>query len=351
MSAVHTENPSRVNSEPSPPRAIDAPSRRPSRLGLLEAYALVGLLVAVGLFFSFYGPTSSTFPTSGNLQVLFGGQAVLAIVALAVLVPLICGEFDLSVGAVAGLCSVFCASALSSGVAVPLAVALAIALGMTIGIVNALLITKARVNSFIATLGVAAIVDGVVTQKTGGLALVSNIPASVTSFGSGNWLGIPRPAYVLAVVAIVVYYVLAHTPFGRYVQALGSNREAARLVGLRNDLLLGLTFVAAGTLAGAAGALQVARAGGADPRVGATFLLPAFAAAFLSAAAIKPGKYNVVGTLVAVLFLAALNSGLNLAGAEPYVSQYVNGAALLVGVGLAAYLGRKRLAQVTARRR
>lgn len=351
MTAVETEDSAPVTTQSPPiPAITEESSRRPSALGVLEAYALVVLLVGVGVFFSLYGPTSSTFPTSGNLQVLFGGQAVLAIVALAVLVPLICGEFDLSVGAVAGLCSVVCASALSSGVAVPLAVLLAIGLGMAFGIVNALLITRVKINSFIATLGVAAIVDGIVTQKTGGLAVVSNIPAIVTSFGSGNWLGIPRPAYVLAAVAVAVYYVLAHTPYGRYIQALGSNREAARLVGLRTDLLLGLTFVAAGTLAGTAGALQVARAGGADPRVGATFLLPAFAAAFLSAAAIKPGKYNVGGTLVAVLFLAALNSGLNLTGTEPYVSQYVNGAALLIGVGLAAYLGRKRLRQATARR-
>ena len=86
----------------------------------------------------------------------------------------------------------------------------------------------------------------------------------------------------------------------------------------------------------------MARAGGADPRVGESFTLPALAAAFLSAAAIKPGHYNVGGVLVAIFFLAALNSGLNLAGAANYVSNYVNGAALIVGVGLAGFMGRRR---------
>ena len=95
-------------------------------------------------------------------------------------------------------------------------------------------------------------------------------------------------------------------------------------------------------LAGGAGALQVARAGGADPRVGEQFTLPALAAAFLSAAAIQPGRYNVWGTIVAIFFLAALNAGLNLAGSQDYVTNFVNGAALIIGVGLAAYLGRRR---------
>jgi ribose transport system permease protein len=86
----------------------------------------------------------------------------------------------------------------------------------------------------------------------------------------------------------------------------------------------------------------VARAGGADPAVGDGFTLPALAAAFLSAAAVKPGRYNVGGALVAIFFLAVLNNGLNLAGAQPYVASYVNGVALVAGVGLAAYLQRRR---------
>jgi ribose transport system permease protein len=142
-------------------------------------------------------------------------------------------------------------------------------------------------------------------------------------------------------VAIFVYYLLGHTPYGRYLYAFGSNRGAARLVGIRTKLTLGMTFVIAGVLSGLAGILQVSRAGSADPKLGETFTLPALAAAFLSAAAIKPGRYNVWGTLVAIFFLAVLNNGLNLAGSPQYVANYVNGAALIVGVGLAVKLGRR----------
>jgi ribose transport system permease protein len=323
--------------------------RRPARknlLGYLEAYAMLGLLVLVAVFFSLYSKTSETFPTTANLNVLVGNQAVIAIVALAALLPLTCNEWDLSVGATAGLSAVFSASAMSSGSPVVVAILIGVGLGASIGLLNAIIVTRARVNAVIATLGMATIVDGVVNQKTNGIALVSNIPTSVVNFGSDDWLGIPKPAYALAVVAVCVYYTLDHTPAGRYLYALGSNAGAAKLVGLRTKLLLASTFVAAGALAGAAGVLEVTRAGGAAPTVGDGFTLPALAAAFLSAAAIKPGRYNVGGTLVAIFFLATINSGLNLAGAAPYVSSYVNGFALIVGVALAAYLGRKRLGAV-----
>jgi ribose transport system permease protein len=213
-----------------------------------------------------------------------------------------------------------------------------------VGIVNGLIVTRARVSAVITTLGTATILQGALSQKTGGEGIVG-VPDSITNFGSTTWLGVPKAAYVLAFVALLTYYLLAYTPAGRYLYAVGSNAAGARLVGLRTRLLLCVAFVAAGGLAGAAGVLQVARAGGADPQVGAGFTLPALAAAFLSAASIKPGRYNVGGTLVAIFFLAALNSGLNLAGAAPYVSNYVNGVALIIGVGLAAYLGRLRAGQ------
>jgi ribose transport system permease protein len=323
-------------------KALSSQQRKSRILGWLERYALVAVLILIFAFFSFYGPTSSTFPTTANLKVVLGGQAVLAIVALGALIPLVCKEWDLSVGASAGLSAVVAAKLMSDGT--PLAVALiaGVLLGLTVGTANALIITRLGTNAVITTLGTAAIVAGVVNQITGGTAQVSNIPRSLVHFGSGDAvLGIPNTTLVLIVVACAVYFMLVHTPFGRYIYALGSNPNAARLVGLRTRLTLALTFVLAGGLAGIAGVLQVARAGGADPSLGNELTLPALAAAFLSAAAIKPGRYNVGGLLVALFLLAFLNSGLTIAGAEPYVTQYVNGVALIAGVALAVNIGRK----------
>lgn len=327
--------------------ATEAPSRderrrRRSVVEYLEAYALVILLVATAVFFAVYPATADTFPTVANIRILIGNQAVIAIVALAALIPLVANQWDLSIGAIAGLVAVLTAGWVSDGTAIVVALGLGIAVGATVGTVNALVVTRGRVNAVIATLGMSTILAGVITQQTGGLAVVGSIPASITEFGSGNWFGVPCTACALVLVAVGVYYLLEYTPFGRYLYAVGSNPAASRLVGLRTRLILGGSFVIAGVLAAAGGIIQVARAGGADPRVGDAFTLPALAAAFLSAAAIRPGKYNVGGTLTAILFLAVINNGLNLAGAPSYMSSYINGGALILGVGLAAYLGRRR---------
>ncbi len=309
---------------------------------LFEAYALLGLTLVVAAFFTFWEPTSSTFLTPANIRSLASGNAVVAVVALAALVPLIAGEFDLSVGASAGLSAVLSAQVLAASQPVFLALAAALVIGACVGTINALLVTRLNVNAVVSTLGMSIIIAGLINQLTGGTTVAGNLPAWFLNFGAGSTIGIPNIVLVLAVIALAVYYLVDHTPYGRYLYAYGANPKAARLVGIRTRLTVGMTFVLAGIIAGSGGFLQVLRAGGADPRVGESLLLPAITAAFLSAAAIKPGRYNVGGTLVAVLFLAVLNSGLNLAGVPPYVNSYVNGVALILGVALAVALGRRR---------
>ncbi|MFM8884037.1 MAG: ABC transporter permease [Solirubrobacterales bacterium] len=320
-----------------------SPSRaRGRKLELLEAWALPLITLLIAIFFSLYPSTSSTFPTTQNLQTLLANQSVIAIIALAALVPLVLNQFDLSVGATLGLSSVFAAAAMSNGAAIWTGVLIAVAIGLGVGLVNGFVITRTRVNAVIVTLGTAIVIGGIMTQKTKGLSIAEGIPQALTNFGSGTLLGVPKPALMLALVALLLYYVLEQTPFGRYLYSMGSNEEAARLVGLNTRRLLLMSFVIAGLLAGIAGILQLSRSGSASAQIGENFTLPALAAAFLSAAAIKPGRFNVWGTLVAVLFLAVLNSGLNLAGAETYVNDYVNGVALVGGVALAVLLGRQR---------
>ncbi|WP_196804165.1 ABC transporter permease [Marmoricola sp. URHB0036] len=315
--------------------------RKPIR-AYLEAHAFLGLLVLALVFFSVWPKTSAVFPTTANLQILFGSSTVAAIAALGSLIPLVCNEWDLSIGATAGLSSVFVAVALTNGTSPFLAIALGIGIGLAVGIVNAVLVTRLNVNAVITTLGMSIILAGIISLKTGGVTVAGSIPVAVTNFGTLSWFGIPRSVVALAVVAAIAYYVLDYTPYGRYLYALGSNRSAARLTGIRIKLVVGTTFVIAGALCGAAGVLQVARAGGANPHLADSILLPALAAAFLSAAAVRPGRYNVGGVLVSVYFLAVLNNGLNLAGAPEYVSNFVNGGALIVGVGVAARLGGRR---------
>ncbi len=302
---------------------------------------MLGIAAIVATFFAVWPVTAETFRSPANLRILIASQAVVAIIALAALIPLICNEFDLSIGPTAGLAATTSAAALSDGRPILLSIAMGIGVGIVVGVVNALLVTRARVNGVVTTLGTSTILLGIVNQSTGGLAIVSDIPRSFTRFGTGSIVGVPTVALALIAAVLVTWFLVDHTPFGRRLSAIGSNSEAAALLGLPVRSTVAMSFVLAGGLSAAAGVVYVSRAGGADPSIGNQFTLPALAAALLSAAAVRPGRYNVGGTIVAIFFVAVLNNGLNIAGAQPYLTNYVNGLALIFGVALAVALHRR----------
>jgi ribose transport system permease protein len=324
---------------------MDERMNRGSRLVALgEAAALPILTVGLFVLFSLMPASSDTFPTAANIQTTLADQAVLILVALAVLLPVVTGVWDFTPGATMGIASVFAASVFAGSGSVLLATLTAGAVGLGVGLVNGLLVTRAKINSVIATFGMTIIIAGLVQLKTRGTSIVQGIPESLTEFGNAPFLGsmVPTIIVVALAVALGVNYGLEHTPVGRYLFAIGSNRVAARLVGVRVTALTSLAFALGGTLAGLAGVLQVARTGAGNPTIGPAFTLPAYAAVFLGAVAIRPGQWNVWGVVIAILFLGTLNSGLVLAGAEPYVNALANGSALLVGVGVANAIAKKR---------
>jgi ribose transport system permease protein len=308
---------------------------------LLQRYGLAVLFVLAATVFSVLLPES--FPTLLNVRNIAGSQAVLAILALAALPPLIAGQFDMSLGSVLSLASVATASALSRfGLPLWIAMLIGIAVGALLGLFNGLLIAKVGVNALITTLGVATAITGVLSWYTGGTSILSGIPASLTDVGSGVLLGLPQPLYLMALIALFVWYLLEHTPFGRHLHAIGVNPSAARLVGLDVERTVVRSFVLSGALVGLAGVLLVARQGGGNPLVGNYYLMPALSAVFLGATAIHPGRFNVPGTLLAVFFLAMSVSGLALAGVDNWVDSIFNGAALVIAVALSTILGKKR---------
>jgi ribose transport system permease protein len=328
------------------PVMADDGTRSPSRdrrVYIAEASALPLLTVALIAFFSFLPATTASFPTVQNLQITLGTQAVLVVVTMAALIPLMAGEYDFSVGANAGMGAIFAASAMSSGHSILVALLVAAGIGAIVGVVNGALVTMAKVNSVVTTLGTATLISGVVGWKSGGQSVVQGIPSSLTDFLSGQIVGIPRSFLLALAVTVLVYYLLRHTPFGRYLDAIGVNQPAARLLGVKIDRQVLVSFLVSGIMAGAAGVLVIGQNGSASPAVGPGFTLPAIAAAFLSVAAIVPGRFNVWGSLVAILFLAALNSGLTLAGASTYINDFANGGALIAGVALASLLGKRRI--------
>jgi ribose transport system permease protein len=197
------------------------------------------------------------------------------------------------------------------------------------------------VNSFVSTLAMATLLGGGIQWYTGGQAVSRNISPALIGFGSRTWMGVPRPVYVVAAVAVIVWYLLMHTPYGRSLYAIGENHRAAQLVGIPTHRYTVLAFIAAGFIASVAGVALTARAAGATADNGTAALFPALAAVFLGATAVRPGRFNVWGTVFGVALVAVSVSGLTLAGASDWVNPIFNGGALAVAAGLSSYLRRR----------
>lgn len=320
-------------------RSAQATSRP---VGYFERYALVGVFILCIVVFSSYVP--DTFFTTTNARNIAGNQSVLAVAALATIIPLVGGNFDLSLGAAVGVSAIVTGAMVGAGgLPAPLAILAGILASTAIGAVNGLIITRLRVNSLIATLGMSSVLAGGLSWYTKGTTISEGIPDQWQLIGTGQWLGVPCLLYVVAAAGVLLWYLLSHTPFGRQLEAVGSNAKAATLVGIDVRRLTLLSFVLAGAFAGVAGVMQVCRSASASPTAGPALLLPVVSAAFLGATAIQPGKYNVVGTLVAVYFVGTTVSGLALSGVAFYVEQIFNGAALVFAVALSRAFARRRL--------
>jgi ribose transport system permease protein len=313
-------------------------------LEFTERYALVVLFIATIIFFSVWSKTSSTFPHASNIKNVLGGEAYSGILALAIMIPLVCGEFDFSVGNSAGLTQVLCAGFMARlGMPVVLAILIPIGIGAFIGLSNGNTVARIGVNSLIVTLGISSVLLGIVQWYTNGVSISNNISVWLTNIATDEWFGIPVTVFILAVAALIVYYMLEHTPYGRYLYSIGSNRDAARLVGLRVERYVLGAFILSGTLAGIAGILLVARSGGGNPQAGQIIdTLQALAAAYLGATAIKPGRFNVLGTMIAIYFLAFTVNGLSLAGVADWINSVFDGGALFVAVLVSTIIGRRR---------
>jgi ribose transport system permease protein len=306
---------------------------------LLERYAVVLVLFALIVLFSLLRP--NTFPTYQNFTTIASTKDILVIVALAAMVPLAAGEFDLSVGSMLGFAAMEMA-VLTAHSHVPLVIAIILTLlsGLAVGVINGILVSWVRINAFIATLASGSILLGFTVWISGGATVSEGIPHSLASLGQTQIAELPLPVFYMIGIAIIFYYVMNQTPLGRFFYAIGGGKEAARLAGIRTSGLTIGAFAISGFVAAAAGVLQTATVSSANPEVGASFLLPAFAAAFLGATTIQPGRFNVVGTVVAVFVLAVGIAGLQQIGAPFWVSEVFNGAALLIAVGLAVNQNR-----------
>jgi ribose transport system permease protein len=275
----------------------------------------------------------ATFPTAGTFSTIFGSQSVLLVLALALLVPFAAGEFDLSVAGVLSVTLVLIGYLnVKQGWPIAAALAVAIAVGLAVGLVNALLVVGIGLDSMVVTLGMGTVLlgagIGINNETTAGIS-----PGLVNAI-STNFLNLPLSFYYGAALTLILWYVFSFTPIGRYLYFVGSGRDVARLAGIRVGPIRAGSLIVSSTLTALGGVVLAGTLGTSDPNVGASYLLPAFAAAFLGSTAITPGRFNPWGTFVAVYFLVTGVTGLNLLGLTGWVEQLFYGASLIVAVAV-----------------
>jgi ribose transport system permease protein len=319
-----------------------APEQEKPRRGFsLGMDRFSGLYVWAALIIIFGIWVPDTFLRVNTLTIILGDQAITAMLALGIIIPLAAGVFDLSFAGVCGVAVAVTAWAQVEGYNPVVAALLAVLVATAIGAVNGFVVVKLKVNSFIATLGMSSLLLALTYWITDGVQIVSGFADWFLDLGTLQIIGIPLPFYAMVVLAIVVYIVIEYLPIGRYLYASGGNPVAARLAGVRVDRIVFGSLVVSSLVAGLAGVVLAARLGTASPDIGPSYLLPAFSAVFLGSTQIKPGRVNVVGTLIAIYLLATGVKGLQLAGAPVYVDDLFNGAALIIAVALAARSARK----------
>lgn len=302
-----------------------------------------GLIVLAVMFVVFSVWLPQSFLTGTTWRTIADANAITAILAVGLLIPLAAGVYDLSIAQNAGFAAIVCGLLMTKGFQLPVipAILITLVVATLIGVFNGYLVGTLGLDSFIATLGTLALLQGLASLVTDG-QYVGPFPEEFGSITSGNLFGVPIVAVYMLIFAIIVWYALEHTPVGRRFYATGANPEAARLAGIQTRKIVFVSLALAGLVAGVAGVLLGSVLNTVNENIGPQYLLPAFAAAFLGTTQLKLGRFNVWGTVLAVYILGVGVQGLQLAGATVWVINVFNGAALILAVLYARALRNRR---------
>ena len=315
--------------------------QRPDLRYQAERFGLVIVWIVVIALFGALRPDS--FLTWSNFSSIFGSEAVLVIVTLGLIIPLTAGDFDLSIAQTLTFVSMLTAI-MSAKLGLPLWLIIPVALsaGAVVRIINGTITLYFRVHSLIVSLGVGTFLHGVTLWISDSQTIGGVDPALMQYVIIQRIFSIPISFYYAIGLAALVWYALSYTAFGQQLLFTGRGREVGRLTGVAVGRVRLLSFVASGVMGAIAGLLYTGTTGSANPSSGTTLLLPAFAAAFLGATCIKPGRFNAWGSVVAVYFLVTGINGLSVLGFRTFVQDLFYGGALIIAVMVSQLVsGRK----------
>ena len=297
-----------------------------------SALQLIVVSVVLLLLFAASSLLSPYFATPYNMTIMTRSLAFVGLVTLGQSMLMLLGELDISLGAMGGLCGVTAGMLMmDAGVNPFVAMGLATLAGSLLGLLNGFLVTALNLHSLVLTIAMAGVYKGVNLVLTRGVA-ITNIPESTQFLGRGDIGPAPTP-FVILIGLVAVMAVVAHrTPFGRYVFAIGDNAAAARMIGVRVNRIKVFVFVIAGSLAGLAGALMVARLGTAQPSIGDTWVLPSIAAAVIGGVATTGGIGSPIGAILGACIIAVIEDVTVLYGISPYWQGVISGAIVVMAI-------------------
>ena len=297
------------------------------RIGLRDMGTLLGLLLIVAVFASL----SDVFLTERNLVNILQQSSINACVAIGMTLVIISGGIDLSVGPTAALTAVVSATMIVGGFPVPLAMAVALAIGMACGFCNGVLIAYGGLQPFIVTLGTLSVYRALALIYTGGNPILG-VPASFRAlFQATVWI-FPMPIVVVAVLGVAAWVMLAKTPLGEYILAVGGNEEASRVSGVPIARTKISAYVISSGLASLAALILVARLGAAEPTLGNLWELEAIAAAAIGGASLMGGKGSIIGTILGAIVLGAMRNGLTLLNVQAFYQLLATGIIIIAAM-------------------
>jgi ribose transport system permease protein len=275
-----------------------------------------------------------TFLTLENFKGILALAAPSLILAAGLTIVLVLGDFDLSFGAMIGLADGAVMYLLvTEGVPWVPSVLLVVGLSVLVGLANGVLIARFGGSSFIITLAMGTILTGIEFAITNQEQILGELPSALITIGQeASFLGLNNQVWIAIIICLIGWFLLDKTEPGRFMRAIGSNAEAARLAGVPILRLRIAGFVIVAVCAAIVGILLVSLTGQYTPNIGTSYLLPTYAGVFLGAAAFRPGEFNVPGTVVGVLLLGVIQSGLTLLEFQTFLINLVQGAILIAAV-------------------
>ncbi|MCU1478470.1 MAG: Monosaccharide transporter rane protein family [Subtercola sp.] len=303
-------------------------TQRTSRAALaLRSYGIVVALVILVVIIAIIQPNFLAF---GNLMNIVSQWSPVAIMGIGMTYVVITGGFDLSIGAVYTLCAVI-AAAVGRTEAPIVAFALAITVGLAVGVINGLVVTGLRVNAFIATLGTQLIITGLTLVLTGNAAFIVTFD-QFKVLGAGRAFGIPYSGMLMVALMIIGGLILAYTPFGQAIYAVGGNKEASRLAGIPTSTTIASSYAIAGLCAGIAGTVSASQLSSAQANLNPTIVFDVLTVVIVGGTLLTGGSGAIWRTAVGVGILAALQNGFNLLNVSPYYQDIIKGIIIIAAI-------------------